>query len=88
VYAVFAIVTYMVKHAITYTDAEVLMALRKRIEGLSIRKAGTALGVSGAYIHDLIHHRRGISANIAEQLGFALVPQEPRKWIRTTNAVK
>ena len=58
------------------------MALRKRIEGLSIRKAGAALGVSGAYIHDLIHQRRGISVNLAELLGFSLVPQKPRQWTR------
>jgi hypothetical protein len=68
----------------TYTDSEVLMALRKTTKGLSVRRAGALLGVSGAYIHDLLKRRRGISENIASQLGFELVPPpkpSPRKWI-------
>ena len=67
----------------TYTDAEVLMVLRKRIVGLSVRKAGSTLGVSGAYIHDVLKRRRGVSENKASQLGFELVPPPKppkRKW--------
>ena len=60
------------------------MALRKRTAGLSVRKAGSELGVSGAYIHDVLKRRRGISENIASQLGFDLVPPPkplPRQWV-------
>ena len=64
------------------------MALRKTIRGLSVRKAGALLGVSGAYIHDVLKRRRGISENIASQLGFELVPPpkpQPRQWtLRST----
>ncbi len=68
----------------TYTDAGVLMALRKRIKGLSVRKAGIAFGVSGAYMHDVLHGRRGITESLADKLGFVLIPPpkpQPRKWV-------
>lgn len=68
----------------TYTDREVLMALRQATKGVTVRKAGEAFGVTGAYIHDLLHGRRGITETVASQLGFKLVPQkpQPRKWKR------
>jgi hypothetical protein len=69
----------------TYSDAEVLMALRKSTKGLSVRKAGVLFGVSGAYIHDVLKRRRGISETIASYLGFILVPPpkpQPRQWKR------
>lgn len=68
-----------------YSDAEVLMALRKTTKGMSVRKAGKSLGVSGAYIHDILNGRRGISENIGASLGFSLIPPPkpaPRKWVR------
>ena len=69
----------------TFTDSEVLMALRDAIKGLSLRKAGKSFGVTGAYIHDILHSRRGISEYIGDKLGFSLVPPpkpSPRKWVR------
>ena len=68
----------------TYTDREVLMALRVATRGISVRKAAESFGVSGAYVHDILHMRRGISENIAKRLGFTLVPPAPivRRWKR------
>ena len=71
-----------------YSDSEVLMALRKRIEGMSIRKAASLLGVSGAYMHDVLHERRGISERMGEWLGFDLIPPPERKWLRKAASKK
>lgn len=74
-------VAYMVNESKpTFTDAEVLMALRKRIKGMSVRQAGATFGVSGAYIHDVLHKRRGISEKIGNALGFELIPRPARTW--------
>jgi hypothetical protein len=85
-YSAFANVAFMVNNANkTYNDSEVLMALRKATKGLSVRKAGATLGVSGAYIHDILHNRRGISEVIANRLGFMLIPPPKpiaRRWTR------
>ena len=84
-----ATVAYMVTSTDkTYSDAEVLMALRKSTKGLSVRKAGVLFGVSGAYIHDVLKRRRGISETIASYLGFILVPPpkpQPRQWTRNSH---
>lgn len=72
----------------TYSDSEVLMALRKATEGLSIRKAAAHFGVSGAYIHDVLKGRRGISEKIASQLGFELVPPSEHKWVRIMRKIQ
>jgi hypothetical protein len=66
-----------------HTDAEVLMVLRRIVKESSVRKAGLFLGVSGAYIHDVLHRRRRLSENLAEALGYALIPPPPaplRLW--------
>jgi hypothetical protein len=67
----------------TYSDAEVLMVLRKMVKASSVRKAGSVLGISGAYVHDVLKRRRALSENLAEALGFDLVPPPPeakRRW--------
>lgn len=59
------------------------MALRKIVRATSVRKTGVSLGVSGAYVHDVLKGRRGLSENLAESLGFDLIPPPPvvrRKW--------
>lgn len=61
------------------------MALRKMTKAMSLRKVGDSLGVSAAYIYDLVNKRRGISESLAGKLGFSLVPPptpEERKWVR------
>jgi hypothetical protein len=61
------------------------MALRKRVRVSSVRKAGADLGVSGAYVHDVLKGRRGLSENLAKSLGFLLIPPPPqagRKWTK------
>jgi hypothetical protein len=64
-----------------YSDSEVLMALRRATKGISVRKAGEVFGVSGAYIHDVLKRRRGISEKLASQLGYELRPPPKRSWI-------
>lgn len=59
------------------------MVLRRMVKTSSVRKAGTVLGVSGAYVHDVLKRRRALTENLAEALGFDLVPPPPaakRTW--------
>ena len=74
----------------TYSDSEVLMALRRAVKPYTIRKAGEVFGVSGAYMHDVLKRRRRIPEKLANQLGFFLVPPAPasRKWTMNTAARK
>ncbi len=62
------------------------MALRRRVKTASYRKVAEVLGVSGAYIHDILKRRRGITEKLAGELGFELVPPpkpKPRRWKKT-----
>lgn len=58
------------------------MVLQKRVKASSVRKVGEVLGVSGAYVHDVVKGRRGISVYIASTLGFDPIPPPVhiRKW--------
>ena len=54
----------------TYTSDEVLKAIKKRMEGSSIREAAEGYGISAAYLHDILRGKRAISKNAAEKFGF------------------
>ncbi len=79
-YAHCANVSFMDK---TFNDSQVVTVLLKKVKGASYRKVGAALGLSAAYICDVVKGRRGLSEALAGALGFKLVPPEkpaPRKW--------
>jgi lambda repressor-like predicted transcriptional regulator len=53
-----------------YTVRNLIDMLEKRIEGASLRSVSKELGVSAAYLSDVLHGRRQIGPKLARALGF------------------
>jgi lambda repressor-like predicted transcriptional regulator len=54
----------------TYTEDDVLAAIRKRTDLSSIRAVARELGVSAAYLCDVLSRKRTISVKVAKLFGF------------------
>lgn len=54
----------------TYTEDEVLAAIRKRTDSSSIRAVARELGVSAPYLSDVLLRKRTISVKVANLFGF------------------
>lgn len=54
----------------TYTQDEVLAAIRKRTDASSIRSVAKELGLSAAYLSDVLLGNRQVSDKVAESFGF------------------
>jgi len=50
------------------------MVLRALVTQSSLRAVGASLSVTGAYIHDVLSYRRGLSEKLGNKLGFEVVP--------------
>ena len=54
-----------------YSESEILSQLRALVEECGSQVlAARQLGISNAYLSDILNQKRGISAEIAEKIGF------------------
>lgn len=54
----------------TFTQDDVLAVIRVRTEATSIRAVARELGLSAAYLSDILLGRRAVSETVAEAFGF------------------
>ena len=54
----------------TFTQEDVVADIRKAVEATSVRQTAASIGVSAAYISDILNGNRGISDAIAEAFGY------------------
>ena len=54
----------------TYSIEDVLGVIRREVEGSSLRAAGGKVGLSAAYLSDILHNRRDVSDEVAKKFGF------------------
>jgi hypothetical protein len=55
------------------TEDDVIAVIRQQCKAASMRKVAEALGVTPAYISDILKKRRAVSEMIAEKFGFERV---------------
>lgn len=61
------------------TEAQLIQELRRESEQLSQKATARRLGISTAYICDLLHGRREISTAVALKMGYEQVERKFRK---------
>ena len=66
----------------TFTDSQVMAALRKKVKGSSYRKAALSLRTDGAFIYQVLKGKKNLSDNLGIALGFKPISAPPRKWTR------
>lgn len=54
----------------TYTQDEVLAAIRKVVDESSLRQTAERIGVSAGYLSDVLNSNRAVSDAIADAFGF------------------
>jgi transcriptional regulator with XRE-family HTH domain len=54
----------------TYSQDDVLKVIRQETDSTSIRQTAKRLGISPAYLSDVLLGNRGVSENIAAAFGF------------------
>jgi phenylalanyl-tRNA synthetase beta subunit len=54
----------------TYNASQIESVLRKMVKQTSFRRTAAELGVTAAYVSDILKHRRGLSERVARALGF------------------
>jgi len=73
----------------TYNASQIESVLRKMVKQTSFRRTAAELGVTAAYVSDILKHRRGLSERIAKALGFDPLPSPPppaQKYTRKSEA--
>jgi plasmid maintenance system antidote protein VapI len=72
----------------TFTDGEILKALRERMNpphGMTQTQVAAKMGFSVQYLQAVLGGGKPITESLGSSLGFV---EQPRKWVRKTTAQK
>jgi hypothetical protein len=62
--------------ATIYHTADIFRELERRCAQDGMRRTARQLGFDYKFVHDVLHHKRTLTARLARALGFVALPQQ------------